>query len=95
MQSAQPISCKISRPKSAYISDFYSVHRLSVNENLNLYYYVRKTQAIWVLMQHSTVSTGKAAIPASSLATHKHIALSTIEISIYVRIASIYAGMDY
>jgi len=55
----------------------------------------KKSQAVWTIVQHSVLGAGAAAIPTPGFETHKHVALSTNEIAMCVRIASIYAEIDF
>jgi uncharacterized protein (DUF697 family) len=50
--------------------------------------------SVWVIVQHSVGGGGAAAIPTPGFETHKHLALSTNEVTMCVRIASIYSGID-
>lgn len=55
----------------------------------------KKSDAVWAIVQHSVLGAGAAAVPTPGIETHKHIALSANEIAMCVRIASIYAELDF
>ncbi len=54
----------------------------------------KKTQAAWVIVQHTAVNAVASGVPTPGLEIHKHVALSSSEIAMCVRIASIYSGIE-